>query len=197
MVGIVGSSGAGKTTFVDCILGLLKPTSGKILCNDLNIHSNIYKWHEKIGYVSQSVFLLDATLEKNIAFELENGPIDVNLMKYALNGAKLLDLNNKLSKSKNPNVGENGSRISGGQRQRVAIARALYRNASILILDESTNSLDKKTESEILDLVANLKKQKTVIIISHDKETLKNCDRILSINNGSVLKKLTYKTKII
>lgn len=186
MVGIVGSSGAGKTTFVDCILGLLKPTSGKILCNDLNIHSNIYKWHEKIGYVSQSVFLLDTTLEKNIAFELENGPIDVNLMKYALNGAKLLDLNNKLSISKNPNVGENGSRISGGQRQRVAIARALYRNASILILDEFTNSLDKKTESEILDLVANLKKQKTVIIISHDKETLKNCDRILSINNGSV-----------
>ena len=186
MIGIVGSSGAGKTTFVDCILGLLKPNSGKILCNNVDIQSNVYQWHEKIGYVSQSVFLLDTTLEKNIAFELENGPIDENLMKYAVTSAKLLDLQNKLSTSSNPNVGENGSRISGGQKQRVAIARALYRNASILILDESTNSLDKKTESEILDLVANLKKIKTVIIISHDREALKYCDRILSINNGSV-----------
>ena len=186
MIGIVGSSGAGKTTFVDCVLGLLKPKSGRILCNHVDIHSNVYQWQEKIGYVSQSVFLLDTTLEKNIAFELENESIDENLMKYAIIGAKLLDLKNKLSTSKNPNVGENGGRISGGQRQRIAIARALYRNASILILDESTNSLDKETESEILELVVNLKKIKTVIIISHDKEALKHCDRILSINNGSV-----------
>lgn len=185
MIGVIGSSGAGKTTFVDCILGLLKPTSGGIFCNNINIHSNVCQWQKKIGYVSQSLFLLDATLEKNIAFELENRPYNENLMMYAINSAQLLDLKNKLNNSIDSNVGENGIKLSGGQKQRIAIARALYRNASILILDEFTNSLDKKTESEILDLVASYKKEKTIIIVSHDKEVLKYCDRIISINNGS------------
>jgi ABC-type multidrug transport system fused ATPase/permease subunit len=184
MIGVIGSSGVGKTTFIDCILGLLNPTSGTIFFNNVNIHSNIRQWQKKIGYVSQLFFLLDTTLEKNIAFELENHPPNENLMEYAINSAKLLDLKNKLNNSIDPNIGENGIKLSGGQKQRIAIARALYRNTSILILDEFTNSLDKKTESEILDLVASFKKKKTIIIVSHDKQVLKYCDRIISINNG-------------
>ena len=186
IIGIVGTSGSGKTTFIDCILGLLKPQSGRVLCNNVDIHSNIPQWQKKIGYVAQSVFLLDTTLEKNVAFELGDVLINTKSMNYSLEASRLLDLKKELSISDNPNVGENGARISGGQRQRIGIARALYRNAAILILDEATNSLDKKTENEILDVVKSLKKQKTIFIISHDREVLKNCDRVLSINNGSI-----------
>ena len=184
VLGIVGGSGSGKTTFVDNLLGLLKPTEGQILANDINIQLNIHQWQKKIGYVSQSIFIMDAPIEDNIAFGIEPENIDKKLMQYALNNAKLIELNQKLSKSNNPSVGENGVRLSGGQRQRIGIARALYRNPSILLLDEATNSLDKDTENQILDVIGNLKKEKTVILISHDKNTLRYCDRIISLNNG-------------
>ena len=178
VLGIIGGSGTGKTTFVDNLLGLLKPTEGEILANDTNIQSNIHQWQKKIGYVSQSIFIMDASIEENIAFGITQDKIDKKLMEYALNSAQLNELNHKLSKSNNPSVGENGVRLSGGQRQRIGIARALYRNPSILLLDEATNSLDKHTEDKILDVIANLNKQKTIIIISHDKNSLRYCDRI-------------------
>lgn len=186
VIGIVGGSGTGKTTFVDNLLGLLKPTEGKILANNKDIQLNIHQWQKKIGYVSQSIFIMDASIEQNIAFGIEPEKIDEKLMEYALNSAQLIELNRKLSKSSNPNVGENGVRLSGGQRQRIGIARALYRNPSILLLDEATNSLDKHTEDQILDVIGNLKKQKTVILISHDKNSLRFCDRIISLNNGYI-----------
>ena len=186
VLGIVGSSGSGKTTFVDNLLGLLKPTAGEILANNINIKSNIHQWQKKIGYVSQSIFIMDASIEQNIAFGVEPEKIDRKLMEYALNSAKLIELNQKLINSNNPNVGENGVRLSGGQRQRIGIARALYRNPSILLLDEATNSLDKDTEDQILDVIGNLKKEKTVILISHDKNSLRYCDRIISLNNGYI-----------
>ena len=129
---------------------------------------------------------MDATIKENIAFGIEPEKIDEKLMEYALNSAQLVELNLKLSKSSNPSVGENGVRLSGGQRQRIGIARALYRNPSILLLDEATNSLDKHTEDQILDVIGNLKKQKTVILISHDKNSLRFCDRIISLNNGYI-----------
>ena len=183
---IMGLPGSGKTTFVDNLLGLLKPTAGEILANNINIKSNIHQWQKKIGYVSQSIFIMDASIEQNIAFGVEPEKIDRKLMEYALNSAKLIELNQKLINSNNPNVGENGVRLSGGQRQRIGIARALYRNPSILLLDEATNSLDKDTEDQILDVIGNLKKEKTVILISHDKNSLRYCDRIISLNNGYI-----------
>jgi ATP-binding cassette, subfamily B, bacterial PglK len=129
---------------------------------------------------------MDASIEENIAFGIEPEKINKKLMEYALNSAKLIELNQKLSNSTNPRVGENGVRLSGGQRQRIGIARALYRNPSILLLDEATNSLDKDTENQILDVIRNLKKEKTVILISHDKNSLRYCDRIISLNNGYI-----------
>ena len=186
VLGIVGSSGSGKTTLVDNLLGLLKPTAGKILANDKDIQLNIHQWQKKIGYVSQSIFIMDASIEENIVFGIEPEKIDKKLMEYALSSAKLIELNQKLSNSTNPRVGENGVRLSGGQRQRIGIARALYRNPSILLLDEATNSLDKDTENQILDVVGNLKKEKTVILISHDKKSLRYCNRIISLNNGYI-----------
>ena len=186
VLGIVGSSGSGKTTLVDNLLGLLKPTAGKILANDKDIQLNIHQWQKKIGYVSQSIFIMDASIEENIVFGIEPEKIDKKLMEYALSSAKLIELNQKLSNSTNPRVGENGVRLSGGQRQRIGIARALYRNPSILLLDEATNSLDKDTENQILDVIGNLKKEKTVILISHDKNSLRYCDRIISLNNGYI-----------
>ena len=141
---------------------------------------------KKIGYVSQSIFIMDASIEENIVFGIEPEKIDKKLMEYALSSAKLIELNQKLSNSTNPRVGENGVRLSGGQRQRIGIARALYRNPSILLLDEATNSLDKDTENQILDVIGNLKKEKTVILISHDKKSLRYCNRIISLNNGYI-----------
>jgi len=186
VLGIIGGSGSGKTTFVDNLLGLLKPTKGQILANDKNIQLNIHQWQKKIGYVSQSIFIMDASIEENIAFGIEPEKIDKKLMEYALKSAKLIELNQKLSNSTNSRVGENGVRLSGGQRQRIGIARALYRNPSILLLDEATNSLDKSTENQILDVIENLKKEKTIIMISHDKNSLRFCDRIISLNNGYI-----------
>ena len=141
---------------------------------------------KKIGYVSQSIFIMDASIEENIAFGIEPEKIDKKLMEYALKSAKLIELNQKLSNSTNSRVGENGVRLSGGQRQRIGIARALYRNPSILLLDEATNSLDKDTENQILDVIGNLKKEKTIILISHNKNSLRYCDRIISLNNGYI-----------
>ena len=186
VLGIIGGSGSGKTTLVDNLLGLLKPTTGQILANDMNIQLNIHQWQKKIGYVSQLIFIMDASIEENIAFGIEPEKIDKKLMEYALKSAKLIELNEKLSNSTNSRVGENGVRLSGGQRQRIGIARALYRNPSILLLDEATNSLDKNTENQILDVIGNLKKEKTIIMISHDKNSLRFCDRIISLNNGYI-----------
>jgi len=186
VLGIIGGSGSGKTTLVDNLLGLLKPTKGQILVNDMNIQLNIHQLQKKIGYVSQSIFIMDGSIEENIAFGIESEKIDKKLMEYALKSAKLIELNEKLSNSTNSRVGENGVRLSGGQRQRIGIARALYRNPSILLLDEATNSLDKNTENQILDVIENLKKEKTIIMISHDKNSLRFCDRIISLNNGYI-----------
>ena len=130
--------------------------------------------------------MADTSIAENIAFGIEPEKIDKKLMEYALKSAKLIELNQKLSNSTNSRVGENGVRLSGGQRQRIGIARALYRNPSILLLDEATNSLDKDTENQILDVIGNLKKEKTIILISHNKNSLRYCDRIISLNNGYI-----------
>ena len=180
-VGIIGKSGAGKSTMVDLITGLQEPASGKILVDSKDIRENIASWQTKIGYVSQTVFLLDESIKKNIAFGLEENKIDDNLVLSSLENAKILNFVNEMKNGVNSFIGEKGIQLSGGQKQRIAIARELYRKPEILILDEATSGLDEKTENQFLEFLEILKKKLTIIIVSHRKNTLKNCDKIIQI----------------
>ena len=188
MIGIFGPSGSGKTTFVNLITGLIKPNSGQILIDEhQDINKDISSWQSKIGYVSQSIFLFDGTIKQNIAFGSEDEAIDQSML---LNATKLSQLDNFIGNLKNglnTLIGENGAKISGGQIQRIGIARSLYRNNDILLLDESTNALDEETERDFFKSLMILKGSRTMIIVSHNKENLKNCDEIYNIKNGMIL----------
>jgi len=180
-IGIIGKSGSGKSTMIDLITGLISPTKGKVLVDGVDIKENPNGWQSKIGYVSQSVFLLDGSIKENVAFGAEAKNIDEKLVKKSLEDAKILDFVNELEDGINTAVGEKGVQISGGQRQRIAIARELYRKPELLILDEATSALDEKTENQFLQFVDNLKNKLTIIIVSHRKNTLKNCEKILEL----------------
>ena len=186
-IGIFGDSGAGKSTFVNIFTGLLKPEKGKILTNNKDINSNIYFWRKNIGYVPQNIFLIDDTLEKNISLDFSNQSKNLKRLSECLMQSELEKFINNLPNGVNTPVGERGSRISGGQLQRVGIARALYNNPDILIFDESTSALDKETELDILKNIYKFKNKKTMIIITHKKELLKNCDKIYKLENGKFL----------
>jgi len=181
-IGLIGESGIGKTTLINIILGLIQPTKGSIHVDGISISENIKSWQSQIGYVPQNIYLADDTIKKNIAFALPEEKIDNNLVKKAVMNAKLDNLINSLNNGLDTNVGEFGDKISGGQRQRIAIARALYTDPKVLILDECTNSLDVKTEKQILNEVNSLKGKKTVIMITHRLLTLENCDHIYKID---------------
>ncbi len=180
-IGIIGKSGAGKSTMIDLITGLLEPSNGKILVDNFDIQNNLTKWQSKIGYVCQTVFLLDETIKKNIAFGVDEDQISEKLITASLENAKILDVVKKMKNGINSFIGEQGIQLSGGQKQRISIARELYRNPEILILDEATSGLDEKTENQFLDFLENLKKKLTIIIVSHRKNTLKSCDKIIRI----------------
>ena len=186
-IGIFGDSGAGKSTFVNIFTGLLKPEKGKILTNNKDINSNIYFWRKNIGYVPQNIFLIDDTLEKNISLDFSNQSKNLKRLSECLMQSELEKFINNLPNGVNTPVGERGSRISGGQLQRVGIARALYNNPDILIFDESTSALDRETELDILKNIYKFKNKKTMIIITHKKELLKNCDKIYKLENGKFL----------
>ena len=166
---------------IDLITGLLEPSNGKILVDNFDIQNNLKKWQSKIGYVSQKVFLLDETIKKNIAFGVDESQINEKLIIESLKNSKIFDYVKKMKNGIDTFIGEQGIQLSGGQKQRVAIARELYRNPEILILDEATSGLDEKTENQFLDFLENLKKKLTIIIVSHRKNTLKNCDKIIQI----------------
>ena len=188
MIGILGPSGSGKTTFVNLITGLIKPNNGQILIDNFqNINDDISSWQSKIGYVSQSIFLFDGTLEENISFGSDGERIDHSKL---LNSIKLSQLDKFVKEQKDglkTIIGENGAKISGGQIQRIGIARSLYRDNQVLILDESTNALDEKTEKEFFKSLMSLKGSKTIIVISHNKENLKNCDKVYNFKDGKIL----------
>ena len=190
-IGIIGKTGSGKSTLVNILIGLVKPNEGKVEVDGANIDSNLSGWHEKIGYVPQSVYLIDDTINKNIAFGLKEEDIDHDLVKQAVERANLSEFINNLSNGLETIVGEKGIRISGGQQQRIGIARALYRNPEILILDEATSSLDETTEKKIMESIKFLKNKKTLIVITHRLATVSNCDKIYFIDNGRVIKKGT------
>ncbi len=180
LLGVIGRSGSGKSTLINLILGFLKPTSGSIQVDNMNIFDEISAWQSKISYVPQNVMLLDDTILNNIAFGITTD-IDMKKINDCLKMAELNDFVNSKKENLNSLVGEKGVKISGGQVQRIGIARALYRNPSLLILDEATSSLDKKTEESIFNTIHQLKKNITIIVITHNTSNLKNFDQIINL----------------
>ena len=191
-VAFVGHSGAGKTTLADIILGLLMPQNGQVLLDGKDIFGMGKNWGKVIGYVPQSVYLIDSSIRNNIAFGVEDKDIDDAKVWQALEQAQLKEFVEKLDMQLDTKVGERGVRFSGGQRQRVAIARALYSNPEILVLDEATAALDNETEKAVMDSIEALQGHKTLIIIAHRITTIKKCDEIYEILNGKAQKR-TYE----
>lgn len=185
-IGIVGDTGSGKSTFLNLISGLLSPSSGTIVIDDIVLKKNhINNWQNYISLVPQKIFLLDDTILKNIIFSDKDEKIDYNKLDLAINTSNLKDFVSNLKEGLNTVVGENGQSISGGQRQKIGIARALYRNTNILILDEATNSLDSNSEQIIFNQLKKIGK-KTVFIVTHSKKNLIFCDQIIELKNGTI-----------
>lgn len=184
--GIIGQSGAGKTTFVDILLGLLTPTSGTILVDGQNIFQNIRSWQENLSYVPQSIYLIDGTIKENIAMGIAEDKIDDVKIKRVLEMAELYDFVDRLPEKLATPVGERGVKLSGGQRQRIGIARALYHDPEVLILDEATSALDNETEKNITDTILKLKGRITIIAVAHRVSTLKNCDFKIKFDKGKI-----------
>lgn len=187
-VGLIGASGAGKTTVSDIILGLLKPQSGSVTVDGVDIYSIKRQWAEVIGYVPQSVFLLDDTVRNNILFGLPLEDDDEKIWE-ALQQAQLKDFILSLPDGLDTVVGERGVKFSGGQRQRIAIARALYNNPEILVLDEATASLDNETESALMESIDELQGKITMIIVAHRLSTISKCDIVYEIKDGVAIKR--------
>lgn len=185
-IGFIGPSGAGKTTLSDLIMGLFKPQKGDILMDGIDIYSIPNEWARIIGYVPQTVYLTDDTLRNNIAFGVEEDEIDDVKVWRALEQAQLKEHIMSLPDKLDTIVGERGIKFSGGQRQRVAIARALYYNPDILVLDEATSALDNETENAVMGAIDSLQKKKTLIIVAHRLSTLKNCDQVYEVKDGSI-----------
>jgi len=187
--GLIGASGTGKTTLVNLLLSFLKPNAGNIELDGIDISKYKIDWKSKVGYVPQSIFLLDESIINNVAFGVEEEKIDINKVKKSIDAVQLTDFVNNLENGYKTVVGERGSKISGGQAQRLGIARALYNNPDILILDESTNNLDIDVENKILNDLQKLKDTKTIIFITHRENPLIYCDEIYEIVNGNAKKK--------
>ena len=187
VITIDGPSGAGKSTLIDCILGLISATSGQITIDNRILNKkNVASWQKNLGYVPQDIYLLDGTIRENISFGISPNSIDEKKIQKAVEKAQLSDFANSLPEGLNTIVGERGVRLSGGQRQRIGIARALYVNPELLILDEATNEIDSVTESKIMNNLVLLEPKKTILIISHKKESLANCNSTININEFAI-----------
>lgn len=182
--GIAGASGAGKTTSADIMLGLLKPDSGSIYADGKNIFQDLDSWLLQVGYIPQTIFMLDDSIRANVAFGVESQNVQDDAVWMALEEAALAEFVKSLPEGIDTQIGERGVRLSGGQRQRIGIARALYRNPSILVFDEATSALDYETESAIMESIQKLKGQKTMIIIAHRLSTMESCNHIYRVENG-------------
>jgi len=186
-IGIVGLSGAGKTTLVDTLLGLLPPSKGRILINGNDITNHPESLWQHVAYLPQEVFIINGSVQQNIAIGITDEEVNVSRLAEAITQAQMNDVIDKLPDGLMTNLGENGVNLSGGQRQRIALARALYFNRSILVLDEATSSLDETTEEQIINFMKNLKNKITVISITHRTNSLKYCDRIFTIRQGTLI----------
>lgn len=187
-IGIVGSSGGGKTTMIDIMLGLLKPESGEVLADGVNIRTNYPGWLKNIGYIPQSIYMLDTTIRRNVAFGVPDEQIDDEKVWKALKEAQLDEHVRSLPEGLDTEIGQHGITFSGGQRQRIGIARALFEDPEVLVLDEATSALDNETEAAIMDSVNRLHGRKTLIIIAHRLETIKKCDIVLRVQDQGVVR---------
>jgi len=188
VVGLVGSTGSGKTTTVDIMLGLLRPQQGTLIVDGAELGDiDIPSWQRTMGYVPQAIFLADDTIAANIAFGVAPDDIDMMAVERAAQVANLEHyIREQLAHGYQTHVGERGVRLSGGQRQRIGIARALYHDPDILILDEATSALDNLTEQVVMEAIQNLGHQKTIVVIAHRLSTVRNCDRIYLLEEGRI-----------
>jgi ABC-type multidrug transport system fused ATPase/permease subunit len=186
-VGIMGSSGAGKSTIVDILLGLLHVKSGEIKCDGANIFSNYESWLGQIGYIPQSIYLIDESIRDNIAFGIDADKIDEKRIWEVLEEAQLADFIKSLPEGLDTTIGDRGVRLSGGQRQRIGIARALYHNPEILVFDEATSALDNETEAAVMEAVNSFHGKKTMVIIAHRLNTIEKCDIIYEVKDGKIV----------
>ena len=197
-IGICGTTGSGKTTFLDIIMGLLKPTNGRVLIDfDFDIHSNPYSWQQIISHVPQDIFMSDTSIAENIAFGIHSKDINMEKVIKAAKNAQVHDFISKLPLGYKTKMGEQGVQVSGGQRQRVGIARALYKRANVIFFDEATSALDSKTEQSLMSSLNNLNKDLTIIMIAHRLTTLKDCNKIIQLEGGRIKKIGTYSDIII
>ena len=193
MLGIIGVTGSGKSTLTDILMGLLHPNSGSFFVDDIVItESNKFGWQSALAHVPQSIFLTDSSIAENIALGVPPDEIDFNLVQRSAEQAQIHDTISAWPNKYNTIVGERGVRISGGQRQRIGIARALYKKAPVIIFDEATSALDSSTEASVMQSIASLNKDLTIIIVAHRLTTLKNCSKIIELSNGKILRQGVY-----
>jgi len=186
-VGFVGASGAGKSTLIDLLLGLIEPTEGKILIDDLDLPEVRESWYGHVGYVPQFIYLLDDTVRRNVALGIPDCAIDDKNVWEVIRQARLDEVVKRLPKGLDSYIGERGVRLSGGERQRLGIARALYRNPGFIVFDEATSALDNQTEREIADTIRSLAKDRTVLIVAHRTTTVKDCDVVFFLKDGTLM----------
>ncbi|MGA7936688.1 MAG: ABC transporter ATP-binding protein, partial [Kovacikia sp.] len=196
-IALIGTSGAGKTTLVDVLLGLLIPQAGDIQVDNISVYNALRSWQNLIGYIPQSIFLTDDTIARNIAFGVPDHQIDQKALDRAIRSAQLSELIQQLPEGIHTMVGERGVLLSGGQRQRIGIARALYHEREILILDEATSALDNETESLISEALRELGGTKTMIIIAHRLTTVEHCDHIYEMKKGKIIRHGSYQEIVL
>lgn len=187
-VGIVGTSGAGKTTIVDVMLGLLAPAEGRILADGVEVREHYKEWLKNIGYIPQTIFMLDSTIRKNVAFGVPDDEIEEERVWAALKEAQLDTYIRSLPDGLDTSIGERGIRLSGGQRQRIGIARALYEDPEVMVLDEATSALDGETEAAIMESINRLHGKKTLVIIAHRLTTIEKCDLVYRVGEQKAVR---------
>lgn len=196
-IALIGKSGAGKTTLVDILLGLLTPELGDIKVDGISIYDNLRSWQNLMGYIPQSIFLTEDSIKRNVAFGVPNHLIDVEKVMKVLDAVQLGEFIEQLPEGIATKVGERGVRLSGGQRQRIGIARALYHDREILILDEATSALDTETEVLVNEAIKSLAGVKTLIIIAHRLSTVEHCDRLFEMQDGRVINSGSYDEVVV
>jgi ATP-binding cassette subfamily B protein len=186
-IGFIGKTGSGKSTLLDILMALLEPTSGLIEVDGIKISlKNIRGWQTNIAHVPQSIYLADLSVLQNIAFGIENDQIDLDRVKSCAKYAQLDELIESWPNKYQTHVGERGVQLSGGQRQRIGIARALYKQANIIIFDEATSALDSETEESIINAIESLDRGLTIIMVAHRLSSLRNCCKIIELENGKI-----------
>ena len=191
-VAFIGPTGAGKTTLADIILGLLPPVSGRVMADDTDVYEHLREWHHSIGYIPQTIYLVDGTIRENVAFGIKASDVSDEEIWEALRQAQAYDFVNSLPNKLQARVGPDGVQLSGGQRQRIGIARALLMKPEILVLDEATSALDNDTESAVMEAINAFSGNKTLIIIAHRLSTIEGCDRVYEVKGGKVTLSVSY-----